>query len=242
LEDIFQRFCISLANRNGRVFNLVFGRRCEFEDRLIAYRDVLCQYSPAQICREYGGRPRQLLLSLLDVRGFTDEQKSSQLRPCRGRDQPLFQKYADGVLQGAAYFCRFTTKGCFQNFVEDWLKDPDRCIVLPSYFESLGIPGFRYALAADFLKEIGVKELGKPDQWVRNIMVAAHWIRGLNVPDVVVQRAFRDASESLSPEYPPVVIDKLMYLVGAGNFGMVEPAYRCRSRFEIFQEYFAQHA
>ena len=105
----------------------------------------------------------------------------------------------------------------------------------PGSSSSPGSNGFGPALAADFLKELGVKELGKPDLWVRRILTAA----GLAPPDaseVQVQRVFWKMWDALGDDYPPIIIDKLMFLVGSGRFEMVAPMHLCRSRFPEFQE------
>lgn len=106
--------------------------------------------------------------------------------------------------------------------------------MLPEYFASLDIPGFGSALSADFLKELGVRQLGKPDLWVRRAMAAAGWINEESAPAFLVQRAFWDAWEALGDDYPPVIIDKLMYIVGTGRFDMVEPVHACSGRMPLF--------
>jgi hypothetical protein len=118
--------------------------------------------------------------------------------------------------------------------VDKWSADPDMAQMLPQYFEVQGIPGFGAALAGDFLKEMGVQWLGKPDTWVRKIMAAAGWITDEQVTDFAVQRKFWEASEAVGASYPPIIIDKLMYLVGSGEFVMVAPEYKCSSRFQSF--------
>ena len=75
---------------------------------------------------------------------------------------------------------------------------------------------------------------GNPDRWVRRVMGAAGWIHE-DAPDVEVEQLFWLAWEELGDEYQPVIIDKLMYLVGTGNFAMVTPPYACSSRFAELQ-------
>jgi hypothetical protein len=229
LEQVFQRFCVSLANRAG-LFNLVFGGATRFEKQLRAYRRVLREFSPGKVLTKYRGRDGALVEDLLAVRDLDAVSRAHQLKGLRSG----FRGYARGLLAGAEHFSRYANGEEFAAFVRKWRGDADLVQMLPLYFEALGVPGFRAALAADFLKELGVKEFGKPDRWVYRIMEHAGWIAP-GARELEVQRAFWSAWESLGDEYPPVVLDKLMFLVGAGRFEMVAPAYRCSSRFGDFQ-------
>ena len=229
LRDLFRRFCLSLANRGGPLFNVVFGgprKSSAFQHR---YASVLAGYDPAAVFTTYAGQDQRLCRELLAKRGFSPEKRKRQLSTSRSG----FAQYARGVLAGAEYFSRFSDGGDFARFVTKWLTDRDVAAMLPQHFAEL-IPGFGYALAADFLKEVGVKELGKPDRWVRRVMGAAGWIHE-DAPDVEVEQLFWLAWEELGDEYQPVIIDKLMYLVGTGNFAMVTPPYACSSRFAELQ-------
>ena len=53
----------------------------------------------------------------------------------------------------------------------------------------------------------------------------------------LAQRAFWRAWEALGDDYPPVVIDMLMYMVGTGRFDMGEPVYACSTRMARFVEH-----
>lgn len=67
-------------------------------------------------------------------------------------------------------------------------------------------------------------------------MAAAGWIDDESASAFLVQRAFWRTWEALGDDYPPVVIDKLMYIVGTGRFDMVEPDYACSTRMPRFVE------
>lgn len=230
LTDIFSRFCLSLANRAG-MFNLVFGGSAQCARFQSAYRAVLFDFDPKKIVANYSGAWQRLLEDLLKARGFTGQQASRQLNEPRA----LFQSYARGVIAGAEFFAQYAAGAAFAADMRKWLTDADHAVQLPAHLAAQGIPGFGPALAADFLKELGVKELGKPDLWVRRILTAA----GLAPPDaseVQVQRVFWKMWDALGDDYPPIIIDKLMFLVGSGRFEMVAPMHLCRSRFPEFQE------
>jgi len=229
MSQIFERFAISLSNRQS-LFTLVFGGDRNFGPIMERYRPVLHGWCPSEIVKDYGVDDERLLRAILGARQLRPEQAEWQMT----RQRSQLRRYANGLLAGARYFSRFDQPYEFTEFIGKWLHDPDMAAMLPQYFATLGFDGFGAALAADFLKEIGVKQLGKPDVWVRRCMEAARWI-GTGASEFDIQRAFWKAAEVLSPDYPPVIIDKLMFLLGAGRYVMVEPQYKCKSRFEEYR-------
>ena len=228
LPQVYRRFCISLANR-GSVWNAVFGGSSRFWEMEAAYRRVLHGFNPKRVHSAFEGREDELLEALLAARGLSKEQAMRQRRSPKA----LFPQYVRGLLAGAEYFSGFKSGPAFARFIDKWLVDPELVVMLPVYFTKLGIPGFGEALAADFLKELGVKELGKPDVWVWRVMVAAEWSTAAYTA-LEIQRIFWDVHRRMGEAYPPAVVDKLMFVVGSGKFLMVEPTYVCRSRLEEF--------
>ena len=228
LRNVFRRYCVSLANRRN-VMNLVFGASNERAAVQLAYASILCGYNPAKITRHYSGRSDKLLRRMIKARGLSRPQAHRHLTNNRSQ----FRLYAKGVLAGAEYFGRYKNGRCFAKFVQQWLSDPDITAMLPEYFQALDLPGFGAALAADFLKELGVQELGKPDIWVKRCLHAAGWTAA-KPSAFAVQRLLWAIWRKAGSNYPPIIVDKLMYLVGSGKYAMVEPQYRCRSRFKEF--------
>jgi 3-methyladenine DNA glycosylase Tag len=230
LKDIFCRFCSSLANRRGMA-NLVFGSSKEFEKNQKAYATVLSDFDPETVVKQYGDKLEQLLADLVSARRLDPKQSERQLTEPRAQ----FRIFAKGILAGARYFSQYEDGTAFARFVRTWTGDADMTAMLPEHLAAQGIPGFGSALAADFLKALGVKELGKPDIWVKRCLAVA----GI-VPEtasaVQVQRAFWKMWHVLGENYPPFIIDKFMFLVGSGRFEMVTPMYLCRSCFAEFEK------
>lgn len=79
---------------------------------------------------------------------------------------------------------------------------------------SLEIDGFGFALACDFLKEIGFFNFGKPDVHLKNIFYSLILTSSTN--DYAVFKAiFRIANNVGVTSYK---VDKLFWLIGSGNF------------------------
>lgn len=228
LSDIFKRLCLSLANR-GAMFTVVLGGKRHLDDTLSKFEDILEGFDPKRILSEFEGSEARLVERLVAARGLSEAASARQVKEKRS----FFKTFVRGVLSGACYFFRFKNGAEFYEFLDKWLVDPDMAAMLPVYFHEQQIVGLGPALAADFLKEIGIQELGKPDLWVKRIMHEAGWTP--KEPTAFeVQKVFWKVWRLLGPEYPPVILDKLMYIVGSGQFQMVLPEYSCRSRFEAF--------
>jgi hypothetical protein len=226
--DIFHRFCMSLANRD-RLWNLIYGNR--FGELDSKYGSILAQYEPEAVVLKYQNQVDRLLSDFLEARQLPPDRSEYQRTSPRGQ----FRLYTRGILAGAKFFAEFKDGMAFKRSLHEWLTGPEKAAQLPYHFHNLGFPGFGPALASDFLKEIGIKEFGKPDRWVYRCMKAAGWVTDAS-SEADVQRVFWELWRILGDSYPPVVTDKLMFLVGSGSFVMVEPMYSCRSRYEAFEE------
>jgi hypothetical protein len=227
-KDIFRRLCMSLANRD-RLWNLIYGNR--FDELNLAFGVILADYEPRNILKKYQNQVDKLLSDLLEAR---------QLPPDRTRHQQTnprsqFRLYTRGILAAAEFFSDFNDGVEFRRSIEEWLTGPEKAAELPYHFYNLGIPGFGPALASDFLKEIGIKEFGKPDRWVYRCMQTVGWVNDEST-EADVQRVFWELWSILGADYPPVITDKLMFLVGSGAFVMVDPVYYCLSRFKTFEQ------
>jgi hypothetical protein len=79
------------------------------------------------------------------------------------------------------------------------------------------ILGFGFALACDFLKEIGFMEYGKPDVWLRKIFVSLELCPPEATDNELLKAIIRVAQNS---GVTPYKVDKVFWLIGSGNFYM----------------------
>ena len=226
VHGLFHRLCISLANRRG-MFSVIFGVGADINCRLLAYERILLRLDPRSVLRRFEGRESDLVAALIRARKLTTAQSKRQ----KGNARSYFPLYAKGLVGAARFLSQFSSDSDLRGFFKKWRHDPNLLVNLPAYLADQGIPGLGETLAADALKEVGFHELGKPDQWVKRIMSTVGWVAASPSPSDI-QRVLREMSRQLGPRYPPVIVDKLMYLVGSGKFVMVEPTLICRSHFE----------
>lgn len=75
------------------------------------------------------------------------------------------------------------------------------------------IEGVGYALACDFLKELGFRDYGKPDVHLKQIFAAVGWCpKGAS--DYEVQKTIVKVADEL--KVTPYHVDKLFWLLGSG--------------------------
>jgi hypothetical protein len=199
VADIYFRLLLSAQNANMKAG--VIGGSIDGIENL---RDVLCDFEPKAIIKKYGDNSQQV---------FTDIKK--QVKP-RGKvnTNGLWSKYCDTIISGAKFLGQFNSAEDFYEWTNWFYKDERARPALPLLLKE-EINGFGFALACDFLKEIGFLEYGKPDVWLRKIFVSLD----LCSPEVtdsellkVIIRVAQNAGAT------PYKVDKVFWLIGSGNF------------------------
>ena len=121
--------------------------------------------------------------------------------------------YAKSVLSAAHFLQRFETAQSFHDFVGSFYRDEYTRLALPLLLKE-EIFGFGFALACDFLKESGYEQFVKPDTHLNDICRAA----GISDSDTDFG-VFKDVLAYCEKyEFVPYEFDKLIWLVGSGNF------------------------
>jgi hypothetical protein len=220
IPDLFQRVITSLANRQ-HLWNVVFGGWNGFEETIEAYRLLLFGFQPRSVVNCYAQDLDSLVRDLVGARKLPPAKAQRQ----RNNPRASLRTFGRGVLQAAHHFAAYDSTDEFVAQVRERIRaGRDAVANLPYEFR---FTGFSYALAADFLKEVGVIQLGKPDVHVRRTLAELGWCRGSAAPEEV-RRCLWDLWGLLGEGHEPSIIDKLVFLAGSGRFEMVMPAYRCR--------------
>ena len=121
--------------------------------------------------------------------------------------------YAKSILSSANFLRTFSGAAAFHEFVESFYCNAHSRLALPLLLKE-EIVGFGFALACDFLKESGYSGFVKPDTHLNDICRAA----GLtsSTSDFGV---FKDVVAYCEKcDLVPYEFDKLIWLVGSGNF------------------------
>jgi hypothetical protein len=167
---------------------------------------VLCDFEPALVLEKYSSGWEGVLDDIVE-----------QLKP-RGSiprtSRSIWPRYCRSVLSGARFLSRFSSADDFYGWVDFFDEDERARPALPLLLAQ-EIEGIGFALACDFLKELGYENFSKPDAHIKDIFWAlglSPW--GTNDYEVfkAVARVARNAGVT------PYNVDKLFWLIGSGSF------------------------
>lgn len=201
LQGVYLRLLESAQNANMRhgVVGASIGG-------VSALGPLLFNFDPAAVSRGFPGGWEELLDLI--------ENRLSPHGRIRRTSRSIWPLYCRAVLTGAEFLAQFPSADAFYAWVNIFDQDDRIRPALPMLL-SHEIAGFGFALACDFLKELGYLNFGKPDVHVKYIF------RGVGLTparanDYETFKAIiwvaRDAG--LSPYH----VDKLFWLVGSGYF------------------------
>jgi len=196
MPDIFKRLIDSA--RNAQMKKNVIGNINDL-------KEALCDFDSANVLQRYNGDPQQLLDYIVT--------KVKTKNVLRLTDKSIWPKYCRSILSGASYLTRFNTANEFHEFV-NFFHDNDVALPALPLMISKEIYGFGFALACDFLKEIGYQNYAKPDVHLKKILPVLDLC---DSPDeyAVFKAVVRIAS---NVGKPPYAVDKLFWLIGSGDF------------------------
>ncbi len=167
---------------------------------------VLCDFDPLRVLEKYHSGWEGVLDDIVD-----------QLKP-RGSvpstPRSIWPRYCRSILSGARFLSRFSSAEDFYGWVDFFDEDERARPALP-LLVAQEIEGIGFALACDFLKELGYDNFSKPDVHVKDIF------QGLGLcpwgtSDYEVFKAVARVARNVG--VTPYNVDKLFWLIGSGNF------------------------
>ena len=200
LSEIYCRLLESAQNANMKR-NVIGGAIGGIEN----LRDVLNGFNPRQVLATYQ-TPKQILHAI----------KSSfrQLKNAREDENSLWPKFSKTILSSANFLAQFDDGPAFIQWANTFYADSKTRPALPLIL-SEEIYGLGYALACDFLKEIGFVNFGKPDVHITDILAGTNLCLKSASP-YNVQKTIQAIAEANNQT--PYHVDKLLWLIGSGNF------------------------
>jgi hypothetical protein len=200
-QEVFRRLLESAQTANMKAG--VIGRSIGGFTKL---GRVLSDFDPVAVRKEFGTDWRRVLRAIV-----------SQLHPngkIRRTPRSLWPKYCQTILSAAAFIDQFPSVEAFCMWVDLFDRDPLTRAALPLMIAQ-EVDGIGFALACDFLKEIGYVSFPKPDVHLRDIFVAL----GLCEPkpkDYILCKAI--VRLALNAGVTPYAADKIFWLIGSGDF------------------------
>lgn len=210
LFDAHHRLIESLSNRNMMASVIGFTKR-EKEMKLILFG-----YNPKRILSAYKN-PDELLGKFKNRFG---------LQELQGK-RSLWRKFSEGIISGSHFMASFKNKSDFDSFIKTFARNKYTKAALPMLL-SKEIRGFGFALACDFLKELGYREYPKPD--VHLIKIFHELDLSASSEPYDVYKSIIEMAETVGED--AYTVDKIFWLISSGRFssGKIETG-RNRDKF-----------
>lgn len=167
---------------------------------------VLFDFDPTKVTATFGGDPERLLdeiIKVLEPRG-----------QIRRAPQSIWPRYCRTILSAAAFLDQFKSGRDFSEWANRLYADPRSRAALPMVLET-EVEGIGYALACDFLKELGYINYGKPDVHIIEIF-AGIGLCPEGASPYQFQKAISRVAEAAGVSC--YAVDKLFWLIGSGKF------------------------
>ncbi|HBB16478.1 MAG TPA: hypothetical protein DCZ97_05540 [Syntrophus sp. (in: bacteria)] len=171
---------------------------------------VLFDFDPKKTCEKY--------------RTYSAEKLFEEIRPLLKRPphtgkNSLWLRYCKTIISSSVFLSQFENQGQLYRFVDTYYDDDKMRPFLPMLL-SYEIDGFGFALSCDFLKEMGYVKFGKPDTHVKDVFVELGLLgtvpKNSSKADYLSLRLLERIAKS--NETTAYAVDKLLWLIGSGNF------------------------
>ena len=200
IAEIYQRILESAQNANMKAG--VVGDAIGGVDKLSS---ILCSFQPRAVLEKYSDWES----ILNDV-----EQFLNPVGKIRRTSRSIWPHYCQAILSGARFMSQFETPDDFYNWVSFFNNDSRARPALPMLLAH-EIEGFGFALASDFLKELGFINFAKPDVHLRDIFFGLN-LCSASAKDYELSKAV--VRLAINAGVSPYNADKIFWLIGSGFF------------------------
>lgn len=212
-DDIFDachRLVESLSNRNMMTSVIGFTRK---EKEMSS---ILFGYDPNEILDTYKNAD-ELLEKFRNVFPLKNVQSK----------RSLWRIFSEGIISGCRFMASFKDKDDFDSFIKTFALNKYTKAALPMLL-SKEIKGFGFALACDFLKELGYRDYPKPD--VHLIKIFYDLGLSASPEPYEVYKSMVEMAEIVGKD--AYTVDKIFWLISSGRFYLVNVEVgRNRDRF-----------
>ena len=131
----------------------------------------------------------------------------------------LWPQYCKTIVSTATFLSQFDDYAKMLQWINTFYNDEKSMAALPLVI-SEEIFGFRFALAGDFLKELGFVNYGKPDVHIKEILFASNFILGDDTPNNVPKGFFS--------HLPPLFVNSSLSFA---RRGLIENPFRRKGKY-----------
>lgn len=205
LHRIYFALCSSLKNK--QMHENVFKGTIGSLDNL---SKPLFDFDPHKIVNIYAqGDWRLLMESILNSIALLKEPRTTE--------KSVIPQFCKGAISAAYFFNQFKDSAEFYSWANFFDQDDRARVALPLLL-SQEIHGLGFALACDFLKELGYVGFGKPDVHIKDIFQALELMpsdNSINEDLAAFKAIVRIANNTGRTAYE---VDKVFWLLGSGEF------------------------
>lgn len=201
IDDVFHRLIVSLQNANMKA-NVIGGSIGGIQKLL----DLLPELKSLESYKSSN--------ELLDT-VFADLKPNShkKVEEHKQDEMSIWNKYAKSVISAGLFLKQFKDIDDFKKWV-DFFEHDDRARAALPMLLSNEVYGLGFALACDFLKEIGYLNFGKPDVHIKEIFIELKLSDSRD--DYMVLKDIARVANNV--QETPYYVDKIFWLIGSGNF------------------------
>ena len=202
LSDVYWQLLWSSQNAQMRTA-VVTG---SMDDGMMALVDVLFKFEPAKVVAHYGDDWEAVLDDIVE--------RVNPRGKVRRSSRSIWPRFCRSIVSGGKFLAQFPDAAAFYAWADGFAADGRSSSDLPDAI-SRQVDGLGFALACDFLKELGYSAYGKPDVHIRKTLIGL----GL-MSDAATDQAAHELllSFARSAGLSPYHVDKLIWLVGSGSF------------------------
>ena len=216
LSGIYKALLLSAQNSNMK--SGVIGKAIGGFDSL---GRVLDGFSPSKVTARYGDDWKRLLKDV--------EKRLQPAGKIRKTRRSIWPNFCKCILSSASFMVQFSDAKDFYGWVSFFNRDTRSRMSLPLLM-SAEIHGVGFALACDFLKELGYFGYPKPDVHLRKIFEGLGFCpKGSN--DLRLCRAIVSLAKDVG--VTPYEADKVFWLVGSGRFYLDEKTVGKKGKVKI---------
>ena len=201
ISEVFYRMLVSAQNRQMLV-NVIGGSIGGVKN----LRKVLSNFDVHFVQKKYSNNSIKLLNDI--------EENLCLEGKIRKTEKSIWAQYCKTIISIANFLSQFSNYENFLNWINAFYNDKKSMAALPLII-SEEIFGFKFALACDFLKELGLTNYGKPDVHVKEILIAYNFISA-KASDYSVLKTMIEISKDANVSC--YVFDKVLWLIGSGRF------------------------
>lgn len=200
ISDANRRLIESLQNRS------MMAKVINFRERENEIRSTLHGYNPKKILQRYKNANEL-------VNEFKNRYNLNNLQSNRN----LWFQFSEGILSGSKFMASFKDKEDFDTFIKVFDRNKFTKAALPTLL-SKEIKGFGFALACDFLKELGYRDYPKPD--VHLIKIFYELGLSASSEPYEVYKSIIEMSDAVGEE--AYKVDKIFWLISSGRFYLAD--------------------